>query len=142
METEEKIRYRAAGVVVKDNCIVLIKRHKKGEVYYIFPGGGVEKNETVEDALKRELKEELNIIVKSYNKLFEVIDENKNTKQIGTYFMVKDFEGEFELGGPEKNKHNEHNQYHIELIPLEDFRKVKDVLPIQARENLYKIFNV
>lgn len=43
---------------------VLIAKRKKGKVlegYWEFPGGKVEKNETPENSLKREIKEEMNI---------------------------------------------------------------------------------
>lgn len=43
---------------------ILIAKRKKGkelEGYWEFPGGKVEKNETPENSLKREIKEEMNI---------------------------------------------------------------------------------
>lgn len=38
-------------------------RKSKGAVYYVFPGGGVEKNESIEEAVVREVKEEASITV-------------------------------------------------------------------------------
>jgi 8-oxo-dGTP pyrophosphatase MutT (NUDIX family) len=50
---------RVRGILIKDGMIALIKRTRDGETFYVFPGGGVEEGETDEQALKREMKEEL-----------------------------------------------------------------------------------
>ncbi|MFZ2970960.1 MAG: NUDIX domain-containing protein [Minisyncoccia bacterium] len=49
----------ARAVIVKDGKILVCRG--KGKDYYFFPGGHVEKGERMEDALKRELSEELGI---------------------------------------------------------------------------------
>lgn len=51
-----------AGVIYKNNKFLIAKRNlKKAQGgLWEFPGGKVEKNETYEKALKREIKEELN----------------------------------------------------------------------------------
>jgi len=54
-----------AGVIEKDGKI-LIARRKSGKCVganWEFPGGKLEENETLEECLKRELKEELDIEV-------------------------------------------------------------------------------
>ena len=50
---------RVRRILIKDGMIALIKRTRDGETFYVFPGGGVEEGETEEQALKREIKEEL-----------------------------------------------------------------------------------
>ena len=42
--------------------IALIKRIREDETYYVFPGGGIEEGETAEEAMKREIYEELGYI--------------------------------------------------------------------------------
>ena len=55
--------------LIKRNNKVLIARRKTGDEYVLgkweFPGGKVNKNETDEDAIKREIEEELEITVKA-----------------------------------------------------------------------------
>lgn len=59
-----------AGIIYKDGKILIAKRnlHKDQGGKWEFPGGKVEKGETNEEALKREIKEELDadIEVKEY----------------------------------------------------------------------------
>ena len=43
----------ARGVIIKNNKILLIHRLKKGEEYFVLPGGGIEDGETPEATIKR-----------------------------------------------------------------------------------------
>jgi 8-oxo-dGTP diphosphatase len=52
-----KIRRASRGIVVRGDKIALLKVAKYN--YHKFPGGGVEKSETIEDAFKREVQEEV-----------------------------------------------------------------------------------
>lgn len=51
-------RDRAQAMVVRDNKILMVKHEMDGRIFYCIPGGGVEENETYEEAAIRELKEE------------------------------------------------------------------------------------
>ena len=57
-----------AAVKIGENYLVL-KKQKEGKVSYHLAGGGVEKNESLVKAVKRELLEELNAEVKIIRKL-------------------------------------------------------------------------
>jgi 8-oxo-dGTP pyrophosphatase MutT (NUDIX family) len=48
-------------VLVEPGRVALIRRVREGQVYYVFPGGGVEPGETVEAAAVREAREELGL---------------------------------------------------------------------------------
>ncbi len=56
-------RNRSAGIVIKGNKVLVIHRINKSDEYYVFPGGGVEKGETPEQATVREISEETSIAV-------------------------------------------------------------------------------
>nr|WP_125666412.1 (deoxy)nucleoside triphosphate pyrophosphohydrolase [Paenibacillus baekrokdamisoli] len=59
-----------AAAIIEDKLgRILIARRKEGkaqEGLWEFPGGKLEKNETVQDCLRRELLEEMNIEIVSY----------------------------------------------------------------------------
>lgn len=55
---------RAVAILNKGKKVLLIHRLKEGKEYYVFPGGGVEKGETIKEAALRELREETTIRAK------------------------------------------------------------------------------
>lgn len=46
------------AIVVRDDKILVMRRNKFGQEYYILVGGGVDAGETLEQALAREIQEE------------------------------------------------------------------------------------
>jgi 8-oxo-dGTP pyrophosphatase MutT (NUDIX family) len=56
-----KFRASAYGIVFQDNKILLLVNRSSGK--YAFPGGGIELQETAQEALKREVYEETGIEV-------------------------------------------------------------------------------
>jgi ADP-ribose pyrophosphatase YjhB (NUDIX family) len=71
----KKVRIRVAALIRNsEGKVLLIKQRKKGKDYWLLPGGGLEFGESLEDALKRELKEELNVEI--INSKFLLISES------------------------------------------------------------------
>ncbi len=93
-----------AGIIKnKEGKILIAKRnHAKAQGnLYEFPGGKVEKNETYKDALKREIKEELDMDIEVLDKFDEEIFEypEKTIKLIafncifdGNHLVMKEHE--------------------------------------------------
>ncbi len=65
---EGYFNYRVAAVIIKDDKI-LAQRNTKTNEYYL-PGGRVTFGETSEEALLREIKEELKIDITDYKPLW------------------------------------------------------------------------
>ena len=71
-------RSTSQGILVRNGSIFLVRRSAKKERHageWNFPGGGIEEGETPEQALKREMFEELGIIPTSYKLLKKIVDE-------------------------------------------------------------------
>lgn len=57
MKTNNSKRIRAVAIIVNDGKVLLMHRINNGKEYHVFPGGGVENSETVEQAVLREVQE-------------------------------------------------------------------------------------
>ncbi|HEY3475839.1 MAG TPA: NUDIX domain-containing protein [Anaerolineales bacterium] len=89
------MRIRAGIVLIQDGKVALIERHRAGLDYFVFPGGGVDEGESVEQAAVREAMEELGIQVAIKQKLAEV-QLGEKSRQV--YFLVEQTGGEFGSG--------------------------------------------
>jgi ADP-ribose pyrophosphatase YjhB (NUDIX family) len=101
----KKLRVRVAALICDDDGrILLIKQKKNKEVYWLLPGGGIEFGENAEEALSREIKEELQLeIEKPEFVLFsENIDPNGKKHLIQLVFSAKIKSGEPKI--PENEK--------------------------------------
>ena len=77
-----------------------VRKRKDIQDYYTFPGGGLEGNETLEEGVIREIKEEFGITVKVIKKLYEMHSEKFNQKEY--FFLCEYVDGIFGTGdGPE-----------------------------------------
>ena len=88
-----------AAIIIKNDKYFIAQRNKNKHMglSWEFPGGKVEKGETFEIALKREIKEELNIEIHIINKLGE---ENYQDDKINVklhYFICSILDGEISL---------------------------------------------
>lgn len=93
------MRIRAGIVLIKDNKVALIERHRAGLDYFVFPGGGVNYGESPEEAAIREAMEELGIEVAIRQKVAE-IHIGRKSRQV--YFLVDQMSGEFGTGSGEE----------------------------------------
>lgn len=57
------MRESVRAVVIKNECLLVMKRNKTGREYYALIGGGIDPGETAEEALHREIAEETGITV-------------------------------------------------------------------------------
>lgn len=86
------IRNASRSIMFDDNNLVMLKSKKYGDIK--FPGGGIEGNETIEEALNRELLEETGIKakeIKPFGKLVEyrqAIDGIHDTVIMNNYFFT------------------------------------------------------
>ena len=67
---ENKKRERARAIIIRDGKMVSMYREKGDRIFYTFPGGGIEGNETEEECVVREAFEEFGLTVQPIKKLY------------------------------------------------------------------------
>lgn len=94
------MKARAAVILIQNDKIALIERHRQGLHYFVFPGGKIEANETPAAAAGREAEEELGLKVK----LVSLVAEVWYLGSPQYYFLVEAIGGQFGHGfGSEMN---------------------------------------
>ena len=129
------------GIVNYNDKIVLIHRIKTkddGTVrdYYVTPGGKIEENESHEEALRREIKEELGIEIEMKDLCLELDDRDYNDSF--QYFYECEFEsGELGSGdGPEfHDKENYKGVFEVVLVDKKEISKL-NLVPEKIKEIL------
>ena len=107
----------SAAVIVKDNKYFIAKRNKDKHLggYFEFPGGKQNEDETLEQTVIREIKEELNVDITVDRKLGE---EHYSDEKINVhlhYFFCTIIKGDIVL--------NEHEE--AAWVSKEEFNKYK-----------------
>lgn len=138
------LRIRSGAIVIQNNSLLLMYRNKDGDEYYTFIGGGVEPDETPEQAVVREVYEESSLQVTSEKLLYKVQQENGDVQYF--YFC------QYESGVPTLNeKSNEYkanssakNTYQPLWVPLQDIDSLvlyPDILKQRIRRDIENNFS-
>ena len=137
MVKEKKYKQLGAyGLLISNAKILLIKKH--GGPYdgkLDLPGGTIEFGETPADALKRELQEEVGILVKEY----ELFDANSvsfnwqyedsviNVHHIGIFYSILKYDGKIKSKVEITDQNDDSlgsNFYQIDSIKKKDLSKI------------------
>jgi len=137
-------RIRVAGIVPINDGFAFMHRadvikRKDFQNYYTFPGGGLEKGETLEEGTIREIKEEFGINVKIIRKLYEMNSEKFDQKEY--FFLCEYIDGEFGTGtGPEFSndpKYKDSGKYIPEIVKREEVKNLL-LLPQEIKDDFVK----
>ena len=108
-----------AAIIKKDNLSLIVQRNKNKHLglKWEFPGGKVESKETLEEALIREIKEELNITINVHQKIGEEKYKDSKIYVILHYFLCSHQSGTIKL--------NEHENF--TWVSKKNFKKYEFV---------------
>lgn len=137
------MRIRAGIVLIQDNKVALIERHRAGLHYFIFPGGGVDEGESPEQAAIRETMEELGIEVVIQRKVAEV---HLGPKSRQIYFLVERTGGEFGTGTGEEFIHSAPDDprsgaYVPIWMTFDELSQQENVFPVDVAKLVLKSVN-
>lgn len=115
---EKRVSSRA--IIIDNGLLLTMFRRKikngKAKEYYVIPGGGLEGNETLEENVIRELKEEFSVDIE----VLGYLGKEEHEKTIEHYFHCKIINGTPKLGGEELERMTDENYYEVRTIDLKD----------------------
>ncbi len=133
------MRIRAGIVLIEEDKVALIERHRAGLHYYVFPGGGVDEGETVEQAAVREALEELGVNVAIVQKVMIV----RFLQSHQVYFLAERVSGEFGTGTGEEFTDSDPNDptegvYTPIWMPIAELPCHEKVFPADLAKLVYR----
>lgn len=131
-------RVSSRGIIIEDGSVYAMFRRRikdDGTVkeYYVIPGGGIEENETLEENVIREMKEEFSVDVK----IDGYLGKDEGEDSIAHFFACSIVNGIPCLGGEELERCTESNYYEIRKVPINNLDKV-DILSVDMIIKAYK----
>lgn len=131
-------RVSSRGIIIEGEYVYAMFRRRKKEdgtykEYYVLPGGGINENETLEENVVREMKEEFSVDVK----VEKYLGRDESEDSIAHFFSCSIVNGVPVLGGEELERCSESNYYEIRKIPIKDLDKI-DIL---AKDMILKAYN-
>lgn len=113
------MRIRAVALLIQNDSIAVMERYRGGRHYFTFPGGGVDEGEPVEQAVVREIEEELGIQIRVTRQVATVWF-NGNRQE---YFLVEQTSGTFGTGTGDEftaGYDETHGTYHPMWMPIRE----------------------
>ncbi len=128
-----KKRVGSRAIIFNGKKVYLMFRRKNGKEYYALPGGGVEEGETLEETVKRELKEEFNVDIK----ILGYLGTNEGDIAMNHFFHCEIVSGTPVLGGEELERNSIDNYYEIRELDIDDI----DNYTVYGKEMIIKALN-
>jgi len=122
-----------AGLIF-DNKKVLVAKTKNGE--WEFPGGKINESEKYEDAIMREIKEELNLSVEVIEEIGSIeIDIDEKTIQLFTFILVKG-----SINGIQLNIHSEYKLVNYDELKTLNLSKADKLFIDLYKDKINNLF--
>lgn len=145
--SESNPRRRAVAIVLHNHDILVIYRENYGQIYFTFPGGGIEGDESLPQACTRELYEEASVTGLVLKHIGNSTEPSQNKQRLGEIMANEIFQVEYVSGTPAIHPNSPEakkvalgaaggNQiYRPQWIPFERFLGKEDVFfPTQTAQ--------
>ena len=114
---------RYQGAIIRDHHILLLRHceNETGRSYWILPGGGIEPDETEEDCVRREMKEETNLDVQIVTLLMDEPAPLKRRYHSFKTYLCQPMKGNASPGiEPEPEAASEYSIAEVKWFDLQD----------------------
>lgn len=119
-------KLRLGALIMCERKILVIHRRKPNQEYYVYPGGHLKQNESVEEGLKREIKEETGININK-NKIYFINEiEQEDFGPEKSFFVELDL---FPKKVFDSNPEETHGLSKLLWLSIEDAKKLKNLYP-------------
>lgn len=128
---------RSAGIVIHENQLLVMYRKKNNRIYYTFPGGTVEKNESTEITAQREILEETSIRVTVGKLVYEIdiVSEISTKKEYFYLCTYIDGTPQLQPGSIELIRLSDTNFYKPMWMPINKLAEL-NLYPFEIRDRL------
>ena len=127
-----KFNVRASGIVFLNGKLVVVRHENNiNGTYYLLPGGGLEKDETIEECAIREVKEEcgLDVDIKSLAYYEDVVSSDDHTLHLIFWCQLK--------GGSQKILDPDNKVKEIVFLEEEDLKNTINFFPKSLKSRLF-----
>lgn len=111
------VQVRVTGILIEERKILIVKQAVSNERAWSLPGGRVEKGETLEDSLIREMEEETGLKTKILKLLYLCEKPEVDPPVLHITFLLKKVSGGIRLPS---NEHDGNPIYDVRIVPIDD----------------------
>lgn len=131
------MRISSRAIIIENGKVLTMFRKKTNngivKEYYVIPGGGQEKGETLEETAIRELKEEMDVDIQILGYLGQSVWQDTTSN----FFHCKIVSGTPHLSGEEVDRMSDDNYYEPRFIDLSKLNQI-DVIGTEFIEKANK----
>ena len=111
------VQVRVTGILIEEGQILILKQAVSNERAWSLPGGRVEKGETLEDSMVREMEEETGVKTKIVKLLYLCEKPEVDPPVLHITFLLKKVSGEIRLPS---NECDDNPIYDVRIVPIDD----------------------
>ena len=127
-------RKRTRAIIYFGDKIATMYREKNDRIFYTFPGGGMEENESEEECVVREVMEEFGMTIKPLKKVYTY----ENQISIEHFYICEWISGEFGSGEGEEYQPDRNNGVYIpKLVNVSDIPSLP-LMPPEVAKAFYE----
>lgn len=135
-------RIRAAGLLLRDDHILLVRHEVNGDIYWIPPGGGFEsdKDTSTRDTVQRECREETGLVVEVGPLVYvrEFSEPSAGRFHMELFYRVDAWSGDVSLNNLRGMGGDEFAIRDVAWIPRADLPRLPSYYPAELLDDVWE----